>query len=803
MRCITATWIFILLVALLRDTESRKPTMIPEKEQLVIKEGDELRLSCRGDGPIQFSTMKLSGDNRQSNYTIVSGNNKGEYTFVVPHAAAVDTGWYGCAEDGITIINDEQTIERPGEDISWIYVFVNSANRSFANKVNLAGSEIIRLPGSSFVIPCRTTAEDLKPKFLYFYTEANPAAHGFRFDPKIGFIKDEVGVEDYGDYTCAYPFPNNVEKDEEQTYHLELDLDNLKPPFVDENEFHHLVWGRNQTITCNISSETHNWDEDTYYLKWTAPSSVPETRLVHKNPTAESTQLTIINVEESDSGVYICTVMGQFRSKSTPIKVQFHDPNRPHLKVIESSENATFVNVTEKSTAVWAIDIDTYPKATVTWLSKDKTVITDTSKYSHTVDGLRHTFQISDVRITDVGVYTVHIDTSNQTRDCELVLMVQAAPVAHIGESSSYYALGETARFSCYTSGSPLPNITWSYLEYPAFPSKTIVNRANFSKISNELSEFSTVDLVSHANITINMAGDLICKSCNNIDCVEVIQSIFVSDGNGSFGIIDPGYVVEGDNIDVTCGASVHNYTDDITWDVKNASRNGSVIINKRTTNFTFQSILVLKNVQKSDSGDYFCKAVNKNNHDETVVYHLSVLDAHAPSIIESNMNNSEISIDLGKDEKATRRLTCIVEGMPFPEITWLKDGERLENNEQYVISPNKSELHIRYFFGTDSGNYSCRAKSRLGVSEKSLRLLIKEAPRNNAVWIGLICVLIAVIVGVVIYMRFKVKREERLKQEYRNMALSQLQQRSPDFNLNDEDELLPIDQVATARPQL
>ncbi|XP_046748826.1 vascular endothelial growth factor receptor 1-like [Diprion similis] len=806
----------------IEQTGARKPTMIPDKEQLVIQEGAELRISCQGDSPIQFSTMDLSGYaySQQSNHTIVVDNNTHEYTFIVPRATAVDTGWYACSEEGMTIINDEQTINRSSENVNWIYVYVNSfikirsldsriyntqltvviwiyiyvlfsaANRSFATDL---GYTIIRLPGSSFVVPCRPTAEDLKPKLLFNYQEDDSELDNFKFDSKIGFIKDDVNVNDAGVYNCILPFSNNPEKVEELDYELDLDLDDLQPPFFDDNELRHLVWGRNQTITCHISFETPDSYREPYSVEWTVPSSVPETRLVRTHPTRDSSQLTIIDVQESDSGVYNCTVRKMGKQESVGRNVQFHDPNRPHLKVIESSENASFIHVTEKSTAIWAIDIDTYPKATVTWFSKDKTEITNTSKYSHAVHGLRHVFQISDVRIADAGVYTIHIDTSNQTRDHELLLVVQAAPVARIVEASSYYAVGESARFSCHISGSPLPNVTWSYLEYPDFPSKSISNRPNFLELVMKSSEFSTAGFISQVNITIKMEGDLICKSCNNIGCVEDRKSIFVSDANGSFGIIDPGFVVEGDNIDLTCGASVHNYTDDITWDVKNASRNESMIINKRKTNFTFQSILKIENVLKSDSGDYFCKAVNKNNQEETIAYRLSVLDAQVPSIIESNMNNSQIIIDLGKDEKATRRLTCSVEGMPFPEITWLKNGERLENNEQYAISFNKSELHIKYFFSTDGGNYSCRAKSRLGVSEKSLSILIEEAPRNNGIWIALICVLIVVIVGVVIYMRFKVKREERLKKEYRNIALSQIQQRSPEFNLNDEDELIPV----------
>ncbi|XP_046482793.1 vascular endothelial growth factor receptor 1-like [Neodiprion pinetum] len=810
MERIGSTWALSALAvsALFLGITARKPTMIPAKAEFLIQEGDDLIISCRGDGDIQFSFMDTPYHDLHWYYNIKFDENAGLHTFTRPNAVSKDTGWYACAYEGIEIKNDAQTIEHPDENITWIYVYVNSSS-PFAQDA-LYDHSLIQFigqkTGGSLVIPCRLNSPKKQSVYLRHYSRLNMrlSTQSFQYEPKIGFIKHNVSDSMSGTYLCHtshrhhyseanWYFPTML------TYEVLIgDLVEPMPPLIDKDEFRGLEWGQNHTFNCHSEDDV----DELLRVEWKVPYTVPRERLrqIH-NDEMQAAQLTLFNAQESDRGDYTCTKIKRYVKSSVTIHVEFHDPDVTYINVTASSGNGSFVTVAEKTTAIWNLSIDTYPKAyTVKWIGKDKLPIANSGKYLHTQSGTDNTFKIFHATIADIGVYTLRISTLNDTKDHNLELTVLAQPVVRIVNSVSYHTPGQPATFSCSATGSPLPNITWKYLEYPDFPSKTVSKYASVSEIRYETSRFFSFHILSHSTIRINATGDLTCRSCNVVGCSEAVEPIFVSDANGYFGVMDPGTVVEGDTINLTCGASAYNFTNNIAWEVNNSTEHERLSITNRTTKFTFQSILQISDVKKSDSGEYVCRAVNKDNHNTTAVsYELSVMDARVPSINdESTTNNTEIEIDLINDEHAKVRLTCFADGMPNPEVTWLKDGKPLiKHSEQYAISQNNSELYIKYFRGSaDGGNYSCQAKNRVGTIERYMNIIITVEQSNyEIIWIGLVCVLSAILVALLIYTTLKVKRAKHLKKEFRRMALSELDQRPSEDSVNDEDELISNNQ--------
>ncbi|XP_046747840.1 vascular endothelial growth factor receptor 1-like [Diprion similis] len=776
-----------------------KPTMNPDVEQLVIQEGEELRISCRGDGPIHFSTMNIS----RNIHDISVDGNSGEHTFHIHNALASDTGWYACAEEGVEIRNDEQTIDHPDAEISWIYVYVNSTNPfAVAHSLHSLWLQV----GTTGVIPCRPTLPTIQVKLYKKFGDPEIPEEA-EFDPKIGFILKNLSLA-LLDEMLECKIVGIENSDSEASYILTVTVPKILPkPIIDGAALRHVVWGKNQTLTCSIVMRK----SDLFTLKWKAPSSVSEDRLIPDeksvtglNNVTHRAFLTIVNVQKSDEGEYICTLKDNANNVTTKTHLKIWDPNYVYLNVSLDDGSSASLQGREGGTARWKMTVDSYPEnVTWTWFKgnsddpiKDVTSLLQ-SKYSHIQDerGRTHVFRIARLSVRDTANYTIRASTRSNMTDTILHLNVEGQPIAHMTNTLSYFMPGQSVDFICKILSNPQANVTWIYREYPKFPSRTESKSITLSNTTSIEAKREPFTIFSRVTVKINETGDLVCKSCNRINCTEVTDLIYVSDVASPFEILEPKSVTEGDTISVLCGASVYNYSDKIEWDDVTNSEDGRISVEYKTTKFTHQAILIIRDVQMSDSGNYTCHAFDpENNNKEPQTYILSVKNARAPDIYETNLNNSQIV----KEKKDSLHLSCSANGAPVPTVTWLKDGYPIKKSQQYEISSDNSTLYIQYFLDGDNGHYACRAENRIKAVERYVDIVI-EGNRSDLIWISLICVLILIIIIVITYMGYRVHRERLTKKVLFEAGLTHFEEGAleclnPDLTIDDQAELLPYD---------
>lgn len=85
-----------------------------------------------------------------------------------------------------------------------------------------------------------------------------------------------------------------------------------------------------------------------------------------------------------------------------------------------------------------------------------------------------------------------------------------------------------------------------------------------------------------------------------------------------------------------------------------------------------------------------------------------------------TNLQGTIISTPIGHRVE----LFCFVEGFPFPEITWMKDGKTLSTNTSLIqIREINQKLTIREFIEPLAGFYECIAENRGGKIEASVTL--------------------------------------------------------------------------------
>ena len=79
--------------------------------------------------------------------------------------------------------------------------------------------------------------------------------------------------------------------------------------------------------------------------------------------------------------------------------------------------------------------------------------------------------------------------------------------------------------------------------------------------------------------------------------------------------------------------------------------------------------------------------------------------------------------------------LTCLVSGIPTPDITWLKDGTVLSTNDHIVISlisSNESQLVILEATFDDAGSYTCNASSIGGTAAMTHFVQVEGIGRSD-----------------------------------------------------------------------
>ncbi|KAK4882138.1 hypothetical protein RN001_005457 [Aquatica leii] len=133
--------------------------------------------------------------------------------------------------------------------------------------------------------------------------------------------------------------------------------------------------------------------------------------------------------------------------------------------------------------------------------------------------------------------------------------------------------------------------------------------------------------------------------------------------------------------------------------------------LNNQGTILSNFNILELQNVTSHTSGTYTCVAYNSMGRIEM---HYNVVIQQPPYFITKPASYSYPSARV-------IRLYCQADGIPPPQIQWLKNGQRLEPAPR--IKQLQNELLISHSFTTDGGFYQCVASNEVGQTWVSSQL--------------------------------------------------------------------------------
>ncbi|XP_006501326.1 follistatin-related protein 5 isoform X4 [Mus musculus] len=137
---------------------------------------------------------------------------------------------------------------------------------------------------------------------------------------------------------------------------------------------------------------------------------------------------------------------------------------------------------------------------------------------------------------------------------------------------------------------------------------------------------------------------------------------------------------------------------------------------------------LYITKVTTVHMGNYTCYADGYENVRQTHIFQVNV-----PPVIRVYPESQ------AREPGVTASLRCHAEGIPDPQLGWLKNGIDItpKLSKQLTLQANGSEVHISNVRYEDTGAYTCIARNEAGVDEDISSLFVEDSARKTRLGIG------------------------------------------------------------------
>ncbi|XP_029960009.1 hemicentin-1 [Salarias fasciatus] len=498
-----------------------------------------------------------------------------------------------------------------------------------------------------------------------------------------------VQVSDMAGYLCvAENKVGTVEKLFSLTVQVPPKVTGLKEETVS------VIEGHMVSLLCDVQAYPPpeiTWTRDGQILHFSTG--------VHILPGGQMLQLPRARLE--DAGQYVCTATnsaGQDQ-KSIILKVYV----LPTLKPRHDAESDS-VTPHVGSSVTLSCEARGVPEPEVTWYKNGLQLAAGNG-----VKIDRHQLEILGVQMADGGVYTCKVSNVAGQVDRTFRMAVHVPPVLEGPlQESLNYTLGSHVALLCEATGVPVPSITWLKDGTPIESSL----QWQWSIRGNRL-ELGPLSL-SHAGTYSCVAKNSEGQTQRDYRLtVQVSPTILDSDRPSDVS------AAMGETLTLECRASGVP-TPQLSWLKDGVPLKGSDV---RHIDITPDgSSLTLLRLSSEDSGTYTCLAVSPAGQ-ESKLYTLFVLVP--PSISGETAVPREVQVT--QDSAVT--LECQAAGNPPPQISWLKNGRPLLLSPRARLLSGDTKLRISPVQLSDSGVYTCAARSRAGLAELSYDVQVQVPP--------------------------------------------------------------------------
>ncbi|GFR18626.1 vascular endothelial growth factor receptor 3 [Trichonephila clavata] len=511
-----------------------------------------------------------------------------------------------------------------------------------------------------------------------------------------------------------------------------------------------------------------------------------------------STNLIVKNAQSSDSGDYVCTVTDHSqKTGQADVNIYvYQSPQPSHINlttdvdisqplISEAGENVKFV------ASVTAYPPSLLEEVELFWIKGGKRLKED-NHYHVNKTNSSMILEIKQLTRADADTYVLHGRAKDVNSSLAIVLEVKDEPAVSVRKAKPIYKLGQEVFLECHADGFPAPIVWWRWKpcedsEGDCFPGgsrgwKDVEANGDFPNHENVTLEYSldkSYPLVSHMHLIAKQSGHYKCIASNVMGKDDEIVPFVVSDAE-----------VE----TYALGQRAHDF--------RKHSRCGYL---HEHFCFSHTSVVTFHPIRLNLSGEYECIGGSyRKNLTEIKHITVDVRGIRPPILNSTNMAGVSILTAPG----TLQEFFCFVDGVPFPKVTWTKDGEVFDvtNMSGVEVTEEGQRLTIRRVLDRDAGFYECVAENRGGVVKANATLDIllddKDALHGGlttgeiaaAVVFGIVAIVLILVVSCLVQ---RIVKDKKQKKELDFISHNMFERGyidifNPNLPLEDQIDLLP-----------
>ncbi|XP_021942907.1 obscurin isoform X3 [Zootermopsis nevadensis] len=489
-----------------------------------------------------------------------------------------------------------------------------------------------------------------------------------------------------------------------------------RPVFTKTIEGSNLEPGHNAIFECEVASDTPTsmtWLKDNRLME----DKLADRVLISSQDDNSKFKLELQHCRESDSGVYTARATNVIGNASCTAQLVVQELTEEEKRRRSEANSPLFVvklkdtELLENTYLRFMIKVKGQPNPTLKFFKEGKQISPNNERIQVVTEKAEKGFYelvIADVLPEDAGKYSCTATNEYGEVSCEATVSVTNEKEIFKGLGSSLLQPGEEAQFQWLRDGQPFdPEERFKVLFKDDEDSLALV----FQHVKPEDAGLYTC-VASTSTGKISCSAELTVQgSVNQLAREPEVPKISTESKTTEVGIGGSAMLE----------LKVEGYPKpDIKW-----TKDGKAVEAGGRVRFLYEDeesmSLIIKGVTAEDAGKYIVVAKNELGQDSTEMDLL----VKAPPKIKTELQNSSCMTD----EKMT--FTVEVEGMPVPEVKWLKDGHQISQTDRTKIVKEKEthSLTIEKARLEDTGSYSVVAVNEISQTSSFWQFVVHSPP--------------------------------------------------------------------------